>query len=159
MAEITTGNRRVAKPDMTPMVDLGFLLISFFMFTTTFSLPYVIGLTMPKKGGTSDISEENTLTLILAKDNRIFWHQSALNKLNVELLRETSFSPSEIRKLLIESRLNAKKPENFTVIIKPTDESNYKNTVDALDEMLITKTEHYALVDITPKELELLKGR
>ena len=52
-----------------------------------------------------------------------------------EFLKETDFSGKGIRKLILESRKNAPKPDFFTVIIKPTDDSNYKNTVDMLDEL------------------------
>ncbi len=160
MAEIATGSRRVARVDMTPMVDLGFLLITFFMFTTTFSLPYVMDLAMPKKGDTkSEIKVGNSITLILGKDNRLFWHQEVADKLTLNAINETTFSPKELRNLLISKYRTAKNPENFTVIIKPTDESNYKNMVDILDEMTITKMPHYALVDISPKEIEFYRNK
>jgi len=45
----------------------------------------------------------------------------------------------------------------MVVLIKPSDKSNYKNVVDALDEMKITKIESFAIVDITPAEIGLLK--
>jgi biopolymer transport protein ExbD len=158
MAEINTGSRRVARPDMTPMVDLGFLLITFFMFTTTFSLPYVMDLAMPKDGkDTSPMKVKNTLTLILGKENRIFWHQAIANNLEEGSLIETTFSPKELRTLLISKNRAAEKPENFTVIIKPTDESSYENLVDILDEMAITKMPHYSLVDISSKEVGIYK--
>jgi biopolymer transport protein ExbD len=159
MAEIITNSRRAARPDMTPMVDLGFLLITFFMFTTTFSLPYVMDLAMPKDGDkTSPMKVKNTLTLILGKENRVFWHQATLNDLNENALSETTFSPKELRTLLISKYRAAEKPENFTVIIKPTDESSYENMVDILDEMAITKMPHYSLVDISSKEVEFYKN-
>lgn len=159
MAEINTGSRRAARPDMTPMVDLGFLLITFFMFTTTFSLPYVMDLAMPKEDkGKSPMKVKNTITLILGKENRIFWHQATANDLNEKSLSETTFSPKELRTLLISKHKAAEKPENFTVIIKPTDESSYENMVDILDEMAITKMPHYSLVDISPKEVEIYRN-
>jgi biopolymer transport protein ExbD len=160
MAEIATGSRRVARVDMTPMVDLGFLLITFFMFTTTFSLPYVMDLAMPKKGDeTGPMKVSNTLTLILGKENRLFWYQEVSDKLTLNAINETTFSPKELRTLLISKRNSAENPVNFTVIIKPTDESSYKNMVDILDEMTITKMPHYALVDISPKEMEFYKNK
>jgi hypothetical protein len=46
----------------------------------------------------------------------------------------------------------------MVVLIKPTDEANYKNVVDILDEMNISNIKIYALVDITPLDLELTKN-
>jgi biopolymer transport protein ExbD len=167
MAELTntpSKNSRKSKggkPDMTPMVDLGFLLITFFMFTTTFTQPNIMKLTLPSKelGQTSPMNAKNTLTLILGKENKIFWHQEDLSELNAGNLKETNYSVDGIRKLIIESKNNAPKPEIFTVIIKPTDEATYQNAVDALDEMEITSIKHFALVDLAENESIAYKNK
>ena len=162
MAEIITNpekgkrllKRTSAKPDMTPMVDLGFLLITFFMFTTTFSTPNMIKLFMPDtKEGTSIIKAENSITFILGKNDKVFWHQKDLDEHTSADLTETNYSLDGIRKQILEKYRKAKNPENFTVIIKPSDDSNFKNTVDIIDEMEITNMKHYALVDLFETEL------
>lgn len=162
MAEISenlaNGKRQLkrssSKPDMTPMVDLGFLLITFFMFTTTFSNPNMMKLFMPDdKKGTSKIGTKNSITFILGKNNSVFWHQKDLNELTKTDLVETDFTASGIRKLILEKFNKSTKPENFTVIIKPSDDANFKNTVDILDEMEITNMKRYALVNLFPNEL------
>jgi biopolymer transport protein ExbD len=146
--------RNSSKPDMTPIVDLGFLLITFFMFTTTFSNPNMMKLFMPgKDNGTRDISTKNSITFILGKNDRVFWHQKDLPHLNETDLEETDFTPNGIRRLILEKHKQSTKPENFTVIIKPSDDENFKNTVYILDEMEITNMKRYALVDIFPREL------
>src|SRR5690606_13357911 len=67
--------------DMAPMCDLGFLLITFFMFTTTFSKPNVMSLNMPPKIDKDvpidqpEIDLTNSISIILGGDDRIFWHQ------------------------------------------------------------------------------------
>lgn len=162
MAEIeenkTKGKRQLkrssTKPDMTPMVDLGFLLITFFMFTTTFSNPNMMKLAMPEKGkGNSVVSTENSITIILGKNDKIYWHQKDLKDLTSLDLIETNFTSNGIRKQILEKYSESKKPENFTVIIKPSDDANFKNTVDILDEMEITNMRRFALVDLFPKEV------
>lgn len=155
MAEITT-NTRQPRVDMTPMVDLGFLLITFFVFTTTFSSPTIMKLTMPDKSTEPApfIKYGNTLTLILGKDNRIFWHQKGNADLRSTVLNETSYGTT-LSKLIIQKRNSAIEKANFTVIIKPSNESNYKNTVDVLDEMAITNQVRYLIADISIKEKDI----
>lgn len=159
MAELTT-NTRQPRVDMTPMVDLGFLLITFFVFTTTFTSNRMMGLNIPDKteGIRSPIKYQNTLTLILGKDNRIFYHQKGTKDLNTSFLNETSYGTT-LSKLIIEKRKQAENIKNFTVIIRPTDESNYKNTVDVLDEMKITNQTLYVLTDISAKEVEVYQSK
>ena len=89
----------------------------------------------------------------MGENDRVFWYQKALSEVKSEDLVETDYSLNGIRAEILKRRKNAPKPENFTVIIKPTDKSNYKNTVDILDEMEITKNKHYAIVDLKPNEL------
>jgi biopolymer transport protein ExbD len=153
MAEIAT-TTRVARVDMTPMVDLGFLLITFFMFTTTFSAPTMMNLITPETNPVSDppdVTQENSLTLVLGKNDRIFWHQINFDELNIDYLKEVNYGIA-LRKLILEKRKKAISQDKFTVIIRPTDDANYKNAVDALDEMFITNQKRYVLADITPKE-------
>jgi biopolymer transport protein ExbD len=151
--------KQSARVDMTPMVDLGFLLITFFVFTTTFSKPNMMKLNMPEKPKddqppeTADIKESNTITIIMGKDNRIFYHQKSSKNLTPELLIESDYSRDGIRTAILKGKVNAISPDKFTVVIKPTDDANYKNTVDILDEMSITKSELYAIVDPSKEEL------
>lgn len=152
------------KPDMTPMVDLGFLLITFFMYTTTFGKPNMMKLNMPDKPKADDppppeVKVTNTITVLMGKDNRIFWYQKPLPELTVADITETDYSPEGIRKSVLVKKANALDVTKFTVIIKPSDDANWKNTVDILDEMAITKSDRYAIVDLAPKEKELLEQK
>lgn len=149
--------KKLIRVDMTPMVDLGFLLITFFMFTTNFTKPNVMDLGLPAKDPNSKpidnvIRDKNQVTFILGKDNRVFYHQSNEKDLNAGNLKETDFSGVKISKIISEAYKNAPIPENFTVIVKPTDEANYKNFVDILDNIAISKKERYGITDIKPWE-------
>ena len=150
--------KKLIRVDMTPMVDLGFLLITFFMFTTNFTKPNVMDLGLPAKDPnppTTDnivIDTKNQITFILGKDNRVFYHQSSKEDLNPGNLKETSFSGINISKVISEAYNKAPKKEIFTIIVKPTDDANYKNFVDALDNIAISKKERYGVTDIKPWE-------
>lgn len=151
--------KQSTRVDMTPMVDLGFLLITFFMFTTTFSKPNVMDLGLPAKPKDenvkppiTEIDLSNSISLIVGKDNRIFYHQLDQEGLNDQTLQETTFDKDGITKVIENAKKRAKDQEKFTVIIKPTDEAVFKNFVDVLDEMAVTKNERYGVTDIKPWE-------
>lgn len=174
--------------DMTPMVDLAFLLLTFFMLATTFAKPQTMEINMPVK--TNDkkamqkVKESQTITIILSEKNKIFWFMGIAD--NKPPVQQTDFSDKGIRKLILEKNriiynqvevLRAKlannlmKKEDFKkqvgeiksdkngliVLIKTDDKAKYKNVVDILDEMEICNVGRYALVDITPVELDLIK--
>ena len=141
--------------DLTPMVDLAFLLITFFMLVTTFNKPNVMDLGLPAKPKDktqtpppTEIDLSNSISLIIGKDNRIFYHQLDQAGLNEQTLQETSFDREGITKVIEQAKARAKDQTKFTVIIKPTDDAVYKNFVDILDEMAITKNEIYGITDI-----------
>lgn len=174
------------KIDFTPMVDLGFLLITFFMLTTTLSKPKTMEINMPEKDNITDptkIKESTAMTLILTENDKMYYY-FGIEDPKVET---TNFSPNGIRKILLEknapqiqkinalkAKLNAKQisEEDFKkevgkvksdvnalmVLIKSDDKAKYKNLIDILDEMQITSVGKYAIVDITPQELELIAG-
>jgi biopolymer transport protein ExbD len=142
------------KIDMTPMVDLAFLLLTFFMLTTTFNKPQTMEITMPEKPKAEDkqplVNEKKVLTIVLGKDNRVYWYQGITDP-KVEL---TDFSAEGIRKVLVQKNAQI---TDMVVLIKPSDESKYKNVVDILDEMQISNIARFALVDITSVDKELIK--
>lgn len=149
--------KKLIRVDMTPMVDLGFLLITFFMFTTNFTKPNVMDLGLPAKDPNQnlhryDIHPKNQITFILGKDNRVFYHQSFKEALNTSNLKETNFSGINITKIISEAYNNAPNKGKFTIIVEPTDDANYKNFVDVLDNIAISKKERYGVTDIKPWE-------
>lgn len=147
--------KQSTRVDMTPMVDLGFLLITFFMFTTTFSKPNVMDLGLPAKPKPdapkpppTEIKLSNSISILLGKNNRVFWHQQDATSLNDQNLMETTLDREGIRKIIQQAKSRAADQSKFTVIIKPTDDAVYKNFVDILDEMAITKSEQYGVTDV-----------
>ena len=157
--------KQSTRVDMTPMVDLGFLLITFFMFTTTFTKPNIMDLGLPAKTPPDvkipppEVKLSNSLTLILGKDNRIFWHQETKEGLNDATLQETNFDREGIRSIIAQAKAKAADKNIFTILIKPTDDASYKNFVDMLDEMAITKSERYGITDMKPFEKDLYDSK
>ena len=149
MAELITKNKRSTRVDLTPMVDLGFLLITFFVFTTTMMQPTAMKLILPKEGPSTNIPAKAALTLMPAKDNLIYYYEG----MDPSKLQTTDFH--SIREIVLKKKASTN-PKWFEVVLKPTKDANYKNVVDILDEMKIDAVPHYALVDITPMESSLV---
>lgn len=166
--------------DMTPMVDLGFLLITFFIFTTTMSSPTTMELFMPKDTDKDDeqnkAKESGALTIMLSKDNHVYYYEGQLKE-DASNFLSTNFAG--IRKVIIDKRKavieahqhdagcekiwaknNGDKKscldKDLVVVIKPGELATYKNTVDILDEMTITNTKRYAMVDLFEAEKTLI---
>ena len=142
--------------DLTPMVDLGFLLITFFIFTTTMSQPTAMRLYLPKDTDKPEeqnkIKESGALTILLGKDNNVFYYEGEL-KPDASNFKATNFK--EIRDVIISKKQAV--DTNLVVVIKPTDQCTYKNVIDILDEMSINVVKRYAMVDISDVEDQLVK--
>lgn len=167
MAEVTQGGggghkkggkvrakKQSTKTDMTPMVDLAFLLLTFFLLTTTFNKPKTMEVNMPDKVDDetqqTKINERDILNLVLAEDNKVFWWVGLEPPVS-----ETNYSKDGVRKVVLEhTRANPK----MMVLIKPKDESRYENMVNILDEMDITDTKRYAIVAYSDDDKAIITG-
>ena len=151
---VKKAKRMSTRVDMTPMVDLGFLLITFFIFTTTVAQPTAMKLFLPKDVDKPEeqnkVKESGAFTIMLGKADQIYYYEG----LDPTKIQATSF------KGIREQILMKKKTtpvDDLVMIIKPTADATYKNTVDILDEMTIAEIKRYAMVDISPQEYELVK--
>lgn len=152
--------------DLTPMVDLAFLLITFFMLVTTFNKPNVLDLGLPAKPDKDqkapeniDIKLENSISIIIGKDNRLFWHQKDKDGLNEATLNETSFDKDGIRQVIKQAKAKAINPDIFTVIIKPVSDATYVNFVDIVDELEITNNERYGITKAKSWEMAVYEAK
>ena len=180
MAELNTGDgggkkgskkvrskKQNSKVDLTAMVDLAFLLITFFMLTTTLSKPQSMNLGLPDKDPEKDknkdvkVDENRTLTILMGDNNKvkIFRGFLATPKLAPKTV---VYGKDGLRKDLLEQKqavleYTGTKDKGMIVIIKPSKKSNYRNLVDVLDEMAIVGVPTYAIVnEFSPEETKLL---
>ena len=186
MAELNTGDgggkgdkkvrskKQNSKVDLTAMVDLAFLLITFFMLTTTLSKPQSMELGLPDKNEDENVDqnikvdENRTMTILIGKDNKLVRYVGMLaTPVAGGTPKDFAYGKEGIRKELISRKASvlaystAKgKPKNgMIVIIKPSKKSTYRNLVDILDEMAIVDVPTYAIVnEFTPEETKLLEG-
>lgn len=172
MAQIETGNnnrkhRGVAqckklstRVDLTPMVDLGFLLITFFIFTTSLAQPVAMNLTMPDDRPTLDpskASDKKTLTLILGKDDNVSYYEGIFTgKL------QQAKSLKDVRSIIINKKQQVREQfhtNDVVVLMKATNNASYKDIVACLDEMLINDISHYMLLDVSAEELKTISAQ
>ncbi len=168
MAEIQEGNRNKrggirskklsTRVDLTPMVDLGFLLITFFIFTTTMAAANGLNLIVPDETPTKNPTvtpESKTLSLILNGDDVIHYYQG----LNTADSKTTNYSVgglrAVIRQKILEVQQRFGKNEDAIILIKPTNDATYRNVVTVLDEMLISNVKKYVLMEASPAEKTL----
>ena len=157
MAEIITNTKpgkqkfikKIIRVDLTPMVDLGFLLITFFIITTTLQEQKQMKLLLPKDSTDSTLTgQETTLTFILKANDSIAYYEGFAKETmnrgfgsmrNIIQQKQTSLANNHISK------------NKLTIIIKPTAESSYKNFIDALDEISINDCKHYFIAEVEKK--------
>lgn len=165
--------------DFTPMVDLGFLLITFFMLTTTLAKPNILALVMPekdiKKEDVEPVKESKVLTLLLGANDKVYWYEG----ISDAKLDSTDYAAEGLRSVILNKMDRVKEifglqtykrknkegvEEEFNdgsyinVIIKPMKDARYKNLVDALDEMAICKVRYYVILDVSKLEEQFVKN-
>jgi len=154
------------KVDLTAMVDLAFLLITFFMLTTSLNKPQAMDVAMPDKNVETDVDtdvdvdEHRSLTLVLGSDDKLVWYQGDV-KNPLQAPTVVDYSKEGLRDLLI--KMKALVPQqaggkDVIVVIRPSEKSVTRNIIDALDEMKIVDIKRYMISNrIMGEEIELLK--
>ncbi|HEX8575682.1 MAG TPA: biopolymer transporter ExbD [Flavobacterium sp.] len=154
-----------AKVDLTAMVDLAFLLITFFMLTTSLSKPQSMDLPMPDKDDTDidiKVDENRTMTILIGENNKMMYYMGRADA-PLEGPDDVTFGKNGIRKEILNkiasvaAQTGDARNKGLIVLIKPVEKSKYKNMVDILDEIAITRVQTYAIVPIAKAEEELLK--
>lgn len=160
-AGVRRSKKHSTRVDLTPMVDLGFLLITFFIFTTSMSDPKAINLKMPAAGPPTESGESGSLSVILLEQNKVFYYHGSLS----EAIKHNAYSTTTFdftngigqvirQKQLTLDRQKKDGRKDLVIMIKPLDEAAYRNVVDVLDEMLINAVPSYSILDIEPAEKE-----
>jgi biopolymer transport protein ExbD len=173
--EVKGGKKGTPRVDLTPMVDLGFLLITFFMFTTTMAKPKAMEIQMPFKDeklqeeDKNKIKKDEALTILLSKDHRIYYYNGiGDDPTNPPKIEVTYFKDKDgIRDVLINKKKMVQDlisqgvltaGDKAIVLIKPDETSTTDDLINILDEMTINAIPVYAVVDITPVDQDFIKA-
>ncbi len=155
MAEInnaTAGKRRPLRVDLTPMVDLGFLLISFFIFTTTLTEVKEARFYLPADGPPVTYGASTSLTVIPAANNRVWYFDGTFDDAKANnRIQQTGYALNNGIGDIIRAKQKQLEPlgkkKELSILICPSKNSSYGNIVDLMDEMLINKVSKYAVAD------------
>lgn len=132
--------------DMTPLVDVAFLLLTFFMLTTTFSLPQVMDITLPPSQTKSEVTETSLLLVRLMEDGRIFWNlgTEAPHPLEAKTLRA-----------FFQEQINAN--PNIITLIKVDRKSKYSSMVRIIDELHLANITRYSLAPLLEQDKKIVE--
>ncbi|MFT3681260.1 MAG: biopolymer transporter ExbD [Ferruginibacter sp.] len=141
--------KKSTRVDLTPMVDLGFLLITFFVFTTTMSKATAMKVEMPfdKTDITDDVCNSCVMTTLLCKDDKIKYYEGDLG---AAVVQDADYN--SIRDIIQQKKKKVQQAvgnaDRFILIIKPTEESSFKNFVDITDEAAINCVKRYYIDEV-----------
>lgn len=170
------GKKLSTRIDLTPMVDLGFLLITFFIFTTTMSKPKTMEIIMPvdrddlKDKDKNKVKDYTALTILLSREHRVYYYTGlADDPMNPPDIQVTYFqNKNGIRDVIMNLKKRVDEEKNNgapghsptdkpVVLIKADTTSKFDDMVNILDEMSINGIGTYALVDITDVDQKYIK--
>ncbi len=141
--------RRVGvRIDMTPMVDVAMLLLTFFMLTTVFSKPQTMELNLPPDSTPIPIPASSLLTLRIAPDFTIYWSKGD----DPNKLQKVPFT--EIRKFLIDQDHATHK---MVTLIKIDRDAKYNDMVDLIDEINLASITRFSLAPMDANDKRLVE--
>lgn len=164
----TRGKKLSTRVDMTPMCDVGFLLITFFMLTTTLQRAKTMNLYLPHdvkdQQEQNKVKESQALTILMDKNNNLYYYEGIgeeASKDPANKVVKTSYNLKAGIGDVISNKWksviqNSGGRDSVVVIIKPTKEASYENVVSILDDMNIYEIKKYALVPASDNDKKLI---
>ncbi|TDQ72292.1 ExbD/TolR family protein [Sphingobacterium yanglingense] len=145
--------------DLTAMVDLAFLLITFFMLTTSLNKPHQVDIAMPDQTqGNKTEMDENRIVSLLIGEGSVFWYHGDFQHPLIAP-KNIDLNTSELRQTLLEMKKQVStltKGKDMIVLIKPSTHARTADLIQTLDEMKITAIERYMISKISPPEEQFL---
>lgn len=138
--------RMGVRMDMTPMVDVAFLLLTFFMLTTVFRKPQTLEIKLPPGSGKAEVQESNLFIMKVDEANNFYY------SIGTELPKKSSLP--ELTALIKEKGKNDAKS---IILIKLDRKAKYHYMVDIIDELNLAKLDRYSVATLSDDEKEELK--
>jgi len=134
--------------DMTPMVDIAFLLLIFFMVTTVFRRPLAMEVNLPESGATVMVPESNVMTLYVNAEEQLFYK---LGKGELSSVAWEDLDPL--------FRQSLEQNPALIVLVKISRAARYERMVDMMDTLDDAHMERFSLVPMAPGDAEILEGK
>jgi biopolymer transport protein ExbD len=131
--------------DMTPMVDVAFLLLIFFMVTTVFRRPLAMEVNMPEPGAKVEVPESNVMTVYIDRDEAMF---AKVGKGEIEPVTWGDLAPS--------FNANVAANPNLIILVKIHREARYEPMVDMMDLLEEARMERFSLIPMKDADVEAL---
>ena len=138
---------------MTPMVDVAFLLLTFFMLTTTFSKSNTMEINTPPEKLEVKVAENNVMTMRIAGDGMAYCSIG-----NDAPKRIPLYDPNDTRQLSMSTQLRTllkqqtAANQKLVIVVKLSDKAKYKQLVDIIDELNLMKIDRFSLDDYTEQD-------
>ena len=133
--------------DMTPMVDVAFLLLTFFMLTTTLNRPQTMEINLPPEKTKVEVAESNLLTLRVKEDGSIYWNLAAEDPQPVESKKLGALMAQKLRE----------NPKKLITLIKVDRKGKYRMMVDIMDELNLANINRFSLAPMEESDKKLLQ--
>jgi len=133
--------------DMTPMVDVAFLLLIFFMVTTVFRRPLAMEINMPQPDAKVEVPESNVMSVFIDHDEAMFFK---IGKTELEPITWAELPPT--------FEANAEVNPNLIILVKIHRQARYEPMVDMMDMLEDAHMERFSLIPMSPDDATMLEG-
>ena len=134
--------------DMTPMVDVAFLLLIFFMVTTVFRRPLAMEINMPQPDVRVEVPESNVMSIFIAADEAMFYK---IGKSELLPLTWPDLEPL--------FRANDEANPNLIILVKINRKARYEPMVDMMDALEDAHMQRFSLIPMSDADAEMLEGQ
>ncbi len=133
--------------DMTPMVDVAFLLLIFFMVTTVFRKPQAMEVNLPPKDSKVQVPESNVLTMFVRGDERIYYRMGT-----------GAIQPAEFKGLVNLFQDNFKLNPELIILVKVSRTASYNIMVDIMDDLDLAQMKRFSLIAMKDEDVKEVEG-
>jgi biopolymer transport protein ExbD len=133
--------------DMTPMVDVAFLLLIFFMVTTVFRRPLAMEINMPEPDVKVEVPESNVMSIFIDRDETMFFK-----------IGKSELTPITWPELEPTFKANAEVNPNLIILVKIHREARYEPMVDMMDTLEDANMQRFSLIPMNETDAAMLEA-